>query len=127
MSYDYLLFRPPGEGPMSTWPAVAPEPPGTFSDVAARLEEIFPGLSWGQPRASAESWSGQWQGDGAYMSVRLNGSEGLVRFVTMSRAERPEVERVADRLGLVALDSQKMELYRPGRRAWTSERGPAVD
>lgn len=59
--------------------------------------------------------------DPGYVEVRLRGMDPLdtrVSFIWLKRVDRATVEGAAGALTLVALDTQTMETYRPGRPGW---------
>jgi hypothetical protein len=114
MSYVYLLFKPLGPGPMSTWPAVQPEPLGTAEDLKARLAAIFPDVTW-RPWAHG-AWFGQTTpaDPNACQELQLTPDEnGQYRFVTARRTTREQLARLCRALDLVAFDPQQNELIRP--------------
>jgi hypothetical protein len=123
MSYDYLLFRAPGDGPMGTWGAVEPESLGSAAEVKARLDRLFPGTRW-RPfeHEGGTAWSGQFeQGTrSAEFQVLSTAPNGAIRALSARRLPRGEVEQACEALGLVAVDPSG-SVYRPERRAW--ERG----
>jgi hypothetical protein len=112
MSDDYSLFNPIGPGPMDSWPAVAPEPLGTLDEVKGRLAALFPEVWW---RESAGAWFGREKASGDMgMGFQIGPEEdGRCRFLTVRHVTRAQVEELCRRLGVVAVDAQKVELIRP--------------
>lgn len=121
MSYDYLLFRAPADGPMASWPAGAePEPLGTADELKARVEALFPGVRW---RSFQDSFFGTWEDGERYAEFQLTPwKDGSFNGFSMKRVEREEVERVCRQLGLVAVDPA-VRVYSPALGRWTDEQG----
>lgn len=109
MSYDYTLFIAPAPGPMVSWPAMELIPMGRLDQVKQRLTDFFPGASW---RLFGETWFGRATSDGMEFQVSA-GEDGICRHLTVRRITRPELEELCRALGVVAVDTQKMELIRP--------------
>ncbi len=121
MSYDFMFFRPAGEGPMSTWPSRPPPPLGTLDEVKAWLAQAFPTVVWRALQASAGGAFGSWQaGDDRGEIWIIRDPEGAISSVTLSHCHRAAAERLARLLGpgIVALDPQKMTAYSIGDGAW---------
>lgn len=120
MSYDYSLFKAPGPGPMESWPAAEPEPLGTIDDLKRRLAGMFPDIQW---EHELGSWFGRWEKRDRYAEFQVAPeSDGQIRFLTIRRAERREVETLSRHLGVVAVDPQRMELYSGLTAEWTATR-----
>lgn len=119
MSYDYTLCRPaPAAGDIPEGPADLTTL-GTFEQVAAQLERVFPGIAWRERRPHV------WWGAGeepahvqVWLHVGMDPGATAVSSITLSSVDRPTVEGAAEALGLVALDTQKGEAFRPGRPGW---------
>jgi len=109
MSYDYSLFLAPGPGPMSSWPADAPESLGTFDHVKERLAEVLPDTSWQTLR---ETFFGRSE-VGVEFQITPD-ADGSCRFVTARRITRAQLETLCRALGVVAVDNQTVEVIRPG-------------
>jgi hypothetical protein len=120
MSYDYSLFKAPAPGPMESWPADSLAPLGSLDEVKAILSQWFPVLEW---RQFKDTWFGKCADTDRYAEIQLTpDSDGLLRFMTLRRVQREEVERLCDRLGIVAVDPQRMELYSNLTRRWSQAR-----
>lgn len=120
MSYDYTVFRAPGEGPMRSWPAAAPPALGSVAEVKQRLDDLLRDVAWTQRDST---WFGGWQAAEGSAELQLTPeADGQVRFVTIRRVDRPFVEHLCARLGAVAVDPQAMTLYRSETGDWTDAR-----
>lgn len=115
MSYEYLLFRAPSDGPMSSWAAAEPAPLGTAEELQARIEALYPGVAW---RAFQDSYFGAWEAGERYAEFQLTPSpSGRFSSFSMKRVPRDEVERVCRELGLVAVDPA-VRIFRPRAGTW---------
>lgn len=99
-------------------------PLGTFEEVAAQVEGVFPGIEWRRRGPAGADGDRAWFGlrpDPDYVEVWLRGIEPgdrLVSFVWLTRIDRSTVEATAGALDLVALDMPQGLAYRPGRAGW---------
>lgn len=117
MSYDYSLFKAPGSGPMESWPAEQPESLGSIDEIKKALSVLFPDVSW---ERSNETWFGRWENGDRYAEFQMTPEhDGKVRFITMRRTERKDVEALCRQLGVVAIDPQSMELYSSLTCCWS--------
>lgn len=103
MSLSFYLCRAPeNAGPVTTWERNLAEPLGEIAGVKARVDALFPGLSWTQTRTGAgESWSvlGANQPGVPYLDLSLSSGEmgqqapaGQVYFI-VGRKMPPSVMR----------------------------------
>jgi hypothetical protein len=112
MSYDYSLFVPPGPGPMSSWTAASLMPLGTLEEVERRLSASFPEMAW--QRSGGASFGRSRLPEFEEIEFQLTpDADGLCRALTVRRITRRQVEELCRMLGVVAVDSQKVELIRP--------------
>jgi hypothetical protein len=116
MSLDHLLFRAPDSGPMSSWPPEAPPAFGKFTEVRQRLELLLPDLQWERDRTS---WLGRSPSGGLELQTTPDADDD-VRFLTVRRADRAEVERICLALGVAAV-GPGFAVYRPDTGRWTGE------
>jgi hypothetical protein len=118
VSYDYMLFRAPSPAPMGAWAAVPPPALGSAEELKGRIEALFPGVAWRSLGSLPGGWWGTFEIGERYAEFSLVPIEdGTIRFVTMKRCEREEVERVCRALGWVAVDPG-VSLFRPDVGAW---------
>lgn len=114
MSYDYLLVKKTDSKNMQTFMENAvSQGIGTIEDVQTAISRLFPSVQWG-PLSGFDSEESE------FVITAINGlpefwlsvePDGQVHMITMSRAERDEVELAAKELGLTVLDEQTMEMF----------------
>jgi hypothetical protein len=115
MSYDYMLVKRIS-GADFDFEAFAEsavsESIGSIESVQAAISKIFPSVQWAN--------AGFFESDSVFTVGSVNGEpefflsvepDGQVHMITMSRAERSEVELAARELGLTVLDEQSMEMF----------------
>lgn len=112
MSYDYSIFRAPGPGPMSSWPAGDPPAMGSFEQLQVLIGRVHPEASW---RRLGDTWWGRSSGrpEAAFELQVTPDEHGLCRFLTVRRITRSHVEELCRALDVVAVDNQTVELIRP--------------
>jgi len=114
MSYDYVLIKgTQGDELEMLAESAMSEPIGTVMEVQSKITEFFPAVQW---ETSANTVAGL-EGGGVFshggppeFQLTLE-SDGLVYMITMSRAERSEVEQIALKLGAVVIDEQSMDMF----------------
>src|SRR5262249_10537186 len=127
MSYDYLLYRAKRgafvaaavqlfSGKLGQLLAITQSldgpPIGTIDEVKAAVSRVFPDLQWRKMGSlgglvlpiSDIDWG--WHTAGAPEIGLGADSSGLVRLMSMSRADPAEVKRVAKTLNLRVIDEQ---------------------
>jgi hypothetical protein len=97
---------------MSSWEAAAPPPLGTLEELKQRLSSLFPEASWKRWERT-EFGRSRPSSDGGMEFQVTPDDDGLCRFLTVRRITRIELEDLCRGLGVVAVDSQSMELIRP--------------
>jgi len=114
MSYDYVLIKGAlGDELEMLVESPIPEPIGAIEEVQSQISQVFPTTQWevlGNPVPGLES-VGIFGHSGPPEFQLTTESDGLVHMITMSRAERNEVELIANKLGLVVIDEQSMEMF----------------
>ena len=114
MSYDYMLIKgTPDAGLEMLMETAMSEPIGSVTEVKAQISRTFPSVSWEAPATSVLGLEneGVFGHSGPPEFQLTTEPDGLVHLITMSRAEREEVELLANTLGLVVIDEQSMDMF----------------
>lgn len=107
MSYDYMLMKGAAGCDLTTLMEEAMDQVvGTVDEVKAAISQVFPATRWTQ--GPGAGWAGR--SDDAEVTF-LVVDDNLVRILHMARCEREAVVKVAQALGLVAVDEQSMEAF----------------
>jgi hypothetical protein len=103
---------------MESWPATDPEPLGTIDDLKKSLSGLFPDIHWEHIQGT---WFGRYENGDRYAEFQISTEDdGKIRFLSVRRTERHEVETLSRHLGVVAVDSQRMELYSNVTGRWSA-------
>lgn len=108
MGYDYILMHPLGDAPLGEWPSEEPPLLGPLAEIQRKLSELCPHIVWDNNHT--RNYSGC---DCCGQFMLLPDSANQVSAIHVSHIHRRDVERIARSLGIVAIDSQTMELMRP--------------
>ena len=108
MSYDYILMHPVSDAPLDEWTPEEPPLLGPLSDVQRKLSELCPHIVWDGNHT--RNYSGC---DCCGQFALFPDSENQVSTIHVAYIHRRDVERIARSFGIVAIDSQKLELIRP--------------
>jgi hypothetical protein len=79
---------------------------------------LFPDIHWDD---SQGTWFGLYENGERYAEFQISPeNDGSIRFLTVRRTERREIESLSRHLGVVAVDTQRMELYSNVTHRWST-------
>jgi hypothetical protein len=113
MSYDYILIKGiPGTSLEMLAEAAMSEPIGAVADIKSKISDAFPSVQWQESVSITGLDSEVALGHGGPPEFQLTVEpDGMVYIITMSRAEKSEVELIASNFGLVLIDEQSMDFF----------------
>jgi len=108
LGYGYILMRAVSDAPLDEWPSEEPPLLGSVSDIQRKLSDLCPHIVWDGNHT--RNYSGC---DCCGQFMLSPDSADQVSTIHVAHIHRRHVERIARSLGIIAIDSQKVELIRP--------------